>query len=59
MPLSVLTRDERQDLLENIGLDAYHLAEENGLTVAQRLHIELRDTDHAAPQARSYRRGNR
>lgn len=59
MPLCKLNRDEKQNLRESIGLDAYRLAEENGLTMNQRLHIELRDTDHAAPQAGSYRRGNR
>ena len=59
MPLSVLNQDERRSLRECIGRDDYRLVEETGLIANQRHHLELRDTDHAAPQAGSYRRGIR
>ena len=59
MPLSLLDEDEQRSILEDIGGDEYRLAEGNGLTVNQRLHLKLRDTDHATPQAGSYRRGIR
>lgn len=59
MPLSVLYANERQSLLEALGSDEYSLAEANGLTLNQRLHLRLRDTDHATPQTGPYRRGIR
>ena len=59
MPLSLLTDGERALLRQNIGRDSYNEAERIGLSDSQRLPLELRDTDHATPQRRSYRRGAR
>ncbi len=59
MPLSVLNRVERRDLQRVIGHHQYRLADQNGLTEDHRTHLTLRDTDHANPQARLYRRGIR
>ena len=59
MPLSVLNRVERRDLQRVIGHHQYRLADQNGLTEDHRTHLTLRDTDHANPQARLYRRGTR
>lgn len=59
MPVSVLNNAERTAIRRALGDDAYALAEEGGLNVVQRSGLALRDTDHAAPQARSYRRGAR
>lgn len=59
MPISKLTRGEKGLIRSCIGDYAYHVAEMNGLDEEQRLAMDLRDTDHASPQTRSYRRGSR
>ena len=59
LPLSVLNRSEQGKLRSRLGDDGYHVAEKSGLDESLRLAMELRDTDHASPQAQSYRRGVR
>lgn len=59
MPLAKLNREERELLRSRAGEYGYRLAAENGLDEEQRLAMDLRDTDHASPQRRSYRRGVR
>ena len=46
-------------LRQSMGDDAYNVVEAKGLDENQRLSLALRDTDHASPQAGSYRRGVR
>ena len=59
MPSSLLKISERSVLRQYIDPGSYIAAEASGLDEMQRLHLRLRDTDHAAPQASSYRRGVR
>ena len=59
MPLTVLKAAEREIVRASIGDEAYAAAEANGLSEAHRMALGLRDTDHAAPQGDSYRRGAR
>ena len=59
MPMSILHDAEKTDLRTKIGDNAYVDASTEGLTEDQRTLLELRDTDHANPQAQSYRRGAR
>lgn len=59
MPLSVLNPDEERRVRRRLGGEALRAAESDGLDAEQRLVLNLRDTDHAAPQTRSYRRGAR
>ena len=59
MPVSVLKPDERRQLRRELGDKAFHAVTSNGLDSEQRLVLSLRDTDHATPQMRSYRRGAR
>ena len=56
MPLSLLNINERKFLRKSADNEAY---KKNGLNENQRLSLKLRDTDHATPQTRSYRRGIR
>ena len=59
MPLTLLKSNERSALRQSMGDDAYNVVEAKGLDENQRLSLALRDTDHASPQAGSYRRGVR
>lgn len=59
MPLSILRKNERTALRQRLGDYAYSAVETNGLDEEERLYLPLRDTDHASPQVRSYRRGVR
>jgi hypothetical protein len=59
MPLAILKNGERAAIRKALGDAAYTAAEKTGLSAAQRSSISLRDTDHAAPQDRVYRRGAR
>lgn len=59
MPVSRLNKAERAAVREALGAEAYRAAEKVGLSAAQRSGLALRDTDHAAPHSRSYRRGAR
>ena len=59
MPSSALNLIEKRTLKSRLGPAGYHVVERGGLDEQLRLSIELRDTDHAAPQGRSYRRGVR
>ena len=59
MPLSILQCGEKSAIRSHIGDLAYRVAEMNGLDEKQRLAMDLRNTDHASPQARSYQRGLR
>ena len=59
MPLSVLNAQEKRQIWHEIGDSAFETARSTGLDSNQRLSLGLRDTDHAAPQAGSYRRGAR
>lgn len=56
MPLSLLNKHEQKSLRQGIGNDAYITVEKTGLSANQRLSLTLRNTDHASPQTRSYRR---
>ena len=59
MPMSVLTTSEKSTLIKKMGDSVYSAAKAKGLDEVQRMSLPLRKTDHAAPQARSYRRGVR
>ena len=59
MPMSVLKTHEQNTIRKKMGGSAYFAAKKKGLDEAQRMSLPLRDTDHAAPQAQSYRRGVR
>lgn len=59
MPLSKLNEEEKLTIRNIIGRDAYELAEQRGLTMEQRFHLQLRDTDHPRPQQELYHRGQR
>ncbi len=60
MPLSLLRRNEKGLLLQNLDSNTYRVIEANGLNANQRIeYLALRDTDHASPQTTSYRRGVR
>ena len=59
MPLDLLKPHERQQLQRELGDQAFGAAVSKGLDSQQRLVLSLRDTDHATPQTRSYRRGAR
>lgn len=59
MPLSILKKGERAAVRRELGDAVYTAAEPVGLSAAQRSRLVLRDTDHAAPQDRTYRRGAR
>jgi hypothetical protein len=59
MPVEVLNASEKATLLRILGHKEFQLSAQNGLSVHQRECLELRDTDHATPQASSYRRGVR
>ena len=59
MPLSLLKPNELQRIRQNIGNNAYAIASAHGLDATQRLYVELRGTDHAAPQEGLYHRGGR
>ena len=59
MPISVLNAREKRQIWQDIGHSAFEMARSTGLDSKQRLSLSLRDTDHAAPQMRSYRRGVR
>lgn len=59
MPLSILTQEEKRLLHSNLSDDEYEISEISGLDEFQRLSLNLRGTDFASPQSRSYRRGSR
>ena len=59
MPMSKLSSSELRIFREKVDGSAYSHAEAKGLDEAQRIFLTLRDTDHATPQGRSYRRGVR
>ena len=59
MPLGLLKANEQTALRRTIGTDALKIVEQSGLDENLRCSLELRNTDHASPQARSYRRGVR
>lgn len=59
MPITVLKAEEARRVRRRLGSEAFRAAEHKGLDAEQRLVLCLRDTDHAAPQTQSYRRGAR
>ena len=59
MPLSVLRENEREFLRAANEHQYVTVAQRQQLTEHQRAPLELRDTDRAMPQTRSYRRGDR
>lgn len=59
MPTSILKSTELDQLRGSMGDESFAVAEETGLYEGQRMALGLRDTDHASPQSRSYRRGAR
>ena len=59
MPLSILNDREKRTLRQSLGVRGYAEAATNGLDESQRSELELRATDRASPQNRSYQRGVR
>ena len=59
MPLETLHESERTLLRQRVDDRHYRALRGRGIDEKHRLSLDLRDTDHAAPQAGSYRRGAR
>ena len=57
MPFSVLNPEERKIVKKHLSNNQYKKLQTEGLGVDLRMSLNLRDTDHAAPQHISYRRG--
>lgn len=59
MPIGIMNATERALIRNTLGAERYEAAKESGVTAIERLQLELRDTDRAMPQSRTYRRGVR